>query len=86
MSATAEDNKKEETDGKKTLRERMEGRKEQGILAMASGKEMAKKYGPAFAGTYFVVYVGTLVLLFTGIEGGILEPSYVLSMVSENAE
>eukprot|EP00339_Tiarina_fusa_P029571 CAMPEP_0117081570 /NCGR_PEP_ID=MMETSP0472-20121206/57473_1 /TAXON_ID=693140 ORGANISM="Tiarina fusus, Strain LIS" /NCGR_SAMPLE_ID=MMETSP0472 /ASSEMBLY_ACC=CAM_ASM_000603 /LENGTH=239 /DNA_ID=CAMNT_0004809517 /DNA_START=131 /DNA_END=850 /DNA_ORIENTATION=+ len=79
FSAAATDEK----DG--TFRERMEGRKEQGLLAMANAGELAKRYGPVFVGTYFSIYFGTLGLLFAGIETGALDPAYVLSWVSEDA-
>ena len=81
-STTEEEKKKDES----SFRNKMEGRKEQGLLAMASGKELAKKYGPVFAGTYGAVYVSTVFGLFLGIESGVLDPAYVLSWVSDNAD
>ena len=40
---------------------------------------MIKRYGPIFVGTYFVVYVSTLGLLFVGVEGGVLDPVSLFS-------
>lgn len=86
-TTTTEDKKnKAESSSSESFREQMEDRKEQGLLAMASGREMAKKYGPVFAGTYLAVYVATVAGLFVGIESGALDPGYVLSMVSDNAD
>lgn len=69
-----------------TFRERMEARRDKGREAASKGanslREMVRRYGAVFIGTYFTVYFSTLGLLFFGIESGALDPAYVMSWVS----
>ncbi len=68
----------------------MESRRDRGRAAASKGahslRGMVQKYGTVFLGTYFTVYFSTLGLLFTGIESGALDPAYVMSWVSEDAD
>lgn len=78
------------TTNEPTLRERMEVQRDRGREAATKGahslREMVQKYGTVFIGTYATVYFSTLALLFTGIESGVLDPLYIMSWVSEEAD
>lgn len=49
-----------------------------------SAREMIRLYGPVFVGTYLSVYATTLGSLFLGVQSGVLDPGYVLGMVSSD--
>lgn len=44
---------------------------------------MMRKYGPVFIGTYGVVYFTTLGSLFVAVQGGVLDPVYLFSLLGE---
>jgi Protein of unknown function (DUF1279) len=68
----------------------MVARRDQGRDAAAKGahslRDMIQKYGRVFVFTYMTVYFSTLATLFAGIESGILDPAYVMSWVSDEAD
>lgn len=46
---------------------------------------MMKQYGSVFVGTYLSVYVATHLSLFSDVQSGVIDPSYVLiSWITEN--
>jgi hypothetical protein len=51
-----------------------------------SAKDMAKKYGPVFVGTYLGVYLATLGSLFLGVESGALDPVQLFDMLGHGAD
>ncbi len=47
-----------------------------------SFREMMKRYGKIFIGTYFTVYVTTIVSLFMAVQSGQLDAVYVISLLT----
>ena len=45
---------------------------------------MLKRYGPVFVGTYFTVYVSTLLTLFGGVESGVLDPVVLFQWLGQS--
>jgi hypothetical protein len=45
---------------------------------------MLQRYGPVFVGTYFTVYVSTLVTLFGGVESGVLDPVVLFQWLGQS--
>ena len=68
----------------------MQTQRDRGRVAARKGahslREMVQKYGKIFVVTYFAIYFGTLGGLYLGIESGVLDPAYVLSWVSKEAD
>jgi hypothetical protein len=83
-SSTAD--KKEEDDESSTSRERFQDRREQGTVAAKSFTDLLRRYGPVFVGTYLTVYVSTVAGIFVGVESGVLDPAFILSMVADNSD
>jgi hypothetical protein len=85
--ASDNNNDKEE---KQTIRERLQERHKKGFPAAKKGvlsaKDLVQRYGPVFVGTYLSVYVVTVAGFFVGVESGVLDPAYILSMVTSNEE
>ena len=73
-----------------TFRERMEAGREKSREVASKGahslRDMVRRYGAVFIGTYFTVYFTTLGVLFLGIESGALDPLYVMSWVSSDED
>ena len=73
-----------------TFRQRMDERRIKGAKAARKGAKsfsnMVQQYGPVFIGTYFSVYFTTLGSLFLGVESGVLDPAYIMSLVAEEGE
>mmetsp|Transcript_16272 Transcript_16272/g.27087 ORF Transcript_16272/g.27087 Transcript_16272/m.27087 type:complete len:289 (-) Transcript_16272:45-911(-) len=55
------------------------------IIAKKGAKTSLEKlrlYGPVFAGTYFVLYMGTIVGLYAGVDAGLIDPIQIMGYIN----